>query len=235
MRLLTDKRKRKRKKAETESEALSPPGGFDRWNRRARRFLVTAAVLAAVLWFYLPGIGRYLATADAPEQADALIVLSGDRGERMEYAFSLYQAGLADLLIVTGGPLYADLSEADLLRRHAVHLGVPAEKIIMETKAVNTYQNALYTRKLMELYRLESAMVISSPYHMRRVRLMFNEVYRDSGIRLVYVPVADSWFDPERWWETSKGRRLVLSEYAKLAVLALPEGWRPIYHRDTRS
>lgn len=225
-----DKKKRKRKKAEPESEVSSPPGWLDRWRRRLRVFVFATAVLAAAIWFSLPHVGLFLVVAGEPEPADVLVVLSGDRGERMEYAFRLYDKGLAGLFILTGGPLYADLSEADLLRRHAVILGVPEGKIIMETEAVNTYQNALHTRELMEFYGLDSALVVSSPYHMRRVQILFDEVYSSSDIRLVYTPVDNSWFDPERWWETAGGRRLVCGEYAKLAVLVFPERWRSWYY-----
>lgn len=149
----------------------------------------------------------------------------------MEYAFRLYQEGLADRLLLSGGPLYADMTEADLLRRHAQVLGVPEGKIIVEPRATNTYQNALYSRELMEYYGLHSAIVVSSPYHMRRVRALFDEVYAGSDIRLVYLPVEDSWFDPERWWESAGGRRLVLAEYLKLTVLVLPEKWRSFLYR----
>ncbi|MBE0467880.1 MAG: YdcF family protein [Candidatus Desulforudis sp.] len=218
--------KKKKKKAEPTTEPPSPPSLLDRLKRRFRVFLVVGVVLAVTVWSALPHIGRFLVVNDELEPADALVVLSGDRGERLEYAFGLYDAGLADLFILTGGPLYADLSEADLLRRHAVMLGVPETKIIMETEAVNTYQNARNTRELMERYGLESAVVVSSPYHMRRVSILFDEVFAGSDIRLVYAPAGDSWFDPNHWWETSGGRRLVVSEYAKLAVLVLPERWR---------
>jgi len=222
--------RKKRKRVEPEPEALVAPGRCAVWKRRFKAFIVIAVVLAAAVWWSLPHIGLFLVVADEPQPAEVLLVLSGDRGERMEYAFSLYEAGLADLFILSGGPLYADLSEADLLRRHAGILGVPDEKIILESRAANTYQNALYTRELMELYGLESALVVSSPYHMRRVRVLFDEVYAGSGIELFFVPVANSWFDPECWWETSQGRRLVFSEYAKLAFLLLPERWRSYYY-----
>ena len=221
------RRKKKRKRAEPETEAAARPDGPVPWRSRLKLFVLAVAVVAGTAWWLLPQLGLYLAAVDeTPQPADVLVVPSGDRGERMEYAVDLYRDGLADLFIVSGGPLYADLSEADLLRRHAVILGVPDSKIIMEPKAVNTYQNARNTRELMEFYNLKSALVVTSPYHMRRVRVVFDEVFADSGIRLWYAPVPDSWFDPERWWETPGGRKLVLCEYAKLSVMLLPERWR---------
>lgn len=196
-----------------------------------KNLVLGTLVLAVVVWLFLPAVGRFLVVADKPAPVEVLVVLSGDRGERLEYAFRLYQEGLADRFLLSGGPLYADLTEADLLRRHAQVLGVPEGKIIVEPRATNTYQNALYSRELMEYYGLHSAIVVSSPYHMRRVRALFDEVYAGSDIRLVYLPVEDSWFDPERWWESAGGRRLVLAEYLKLTVLVLPEKWRSFLYR----
>jgi len=231
---LAARSKRKKKEKGPEAEAPVAPGGFAFWRRRLRNLALGTLVLAAVVWLSLPAVGRFLVVADKPAPAEVLVVLSGDRGERLEYAFRLYQEGLADRLLLSGGPLYADLTEADLLRRHALMLGVPEYKIIMEPRATNTYQNALYSREMMEYYGLDSAIVISSPYHMRRVRALFDEVYRGSDIRLVYLPVEDSWFDPERWWESAAGRRVVLAEYLRLTMLVLPEQWRAfLYRRGT--
>lgn len=217
------KRKKKQKDPEPEAPALS---GLDLWKLRFRNLVLGALVAAAVVWLALPSVGRFLVVTDKPAPADVLVVPSGDRGERLEYAVRLHREGLADRLLLSGGPIYADLTEADLLRRHALTLGVPEYKIIMEPRAANTYQNALYTREKMEYYGLDSAIVVSSPYHMRRVRALFDEVYKGSDIRLVYLPVKDSWFDPERWWESAAGRRLVAGEYLRLAALVLPEQWR---------
>jgi len=223
--------KRKKKEKEPEAEAPSAVGGLALWRRRLRNLALGAMVLAAVVWFSLPAVGRFLVVADKPAPAEVLVVLSGDRGERLEYAVRLHREGLAERLLLSGGPVYTDLTAADLLRRHALLLGVPEHKIITEPRATNTYQNALYSRELMEYYGLDSAIVVSSPYHMRRVRALFDEVFRDSDIRLFYRPVEDSWFDPEYWWESAAGRRLVLGEYLKLTVLVLPEQWRAFLYR----
>jgi uncharacterized SAM-binding protein YcdF (DUF218 family) len=61
--------------------------------------------------------------------------------------------------------------EAVHYREHAIALGVPAEAILIETKASNTGQNIEFTRNLLSeqgIHR-DSAILISRPYQQRRV------------------------------------------------------------------
>ncbi len=191
------------------------------WFRKA---LAAAGILAAVavlVLAMLPYVGEYLVVDTTPVRADVIVVLSGDKGERLEHAVELYNKGVAPLILVSGGKVYASLTAAEMMRDHAIRLGVPPSMVIMEDRAGNTIENALFTRPLLVERGLHSAVVVSSPYHMRRVKYVFDRLYRESGIKLSYS-ASQSWFDPESWWRTPGGQSIVLSEYLKLAVLHLP-------------
>nr|WP_258359875.1 hypothetical protein [Moorella sulfitireducens] len=43
------------------------------------------------------------------------------------------------------------------------------------------------------------AIVVTSPYHLRRTRPAFNNVFRGSGIRLSFYGEEGPWLDPTRW------------------------------------
>lgn len=200
--------------------------------RRLRRLLWAGGivlVLAGLGWLMLPLAGLYLAVDEKPERADVIVVLSGDRGERMEHGIALFHAGVADRIIVSGGPVYRDTTAADLMFRHAVDREVPAACIIKEGRARDTRENARYVKALMEEYGLRSAVVVSSPYHMRRVQLVFDRTFKDetAPVGLIYSAAPSAAYDPYRWWETVHGKRLVLSETAKVLLLRLPlpESW----------
>ena len=66
-----------------------------------------------------------------------------------------------------------------------------------------------------------SAIVVSSPYHMRRVKMIFSKIYRDSGIELQYSPVRDSWFNVEKWWTRERELVTINNEYIKLIFYLL--------------
>lgn len=186
-------------------------------------------VIFGLGWLMLPLAGHYLVVDEEPERVDVIVVLSGDEGERMDHGARLFHAGVADRIMVSGGPVYRDLTAADLMFDHAVDLEVPAACIIKEGRARDTRENALFVRTLMEAYGFESAVVVSSPYHMRRVEREFTRAFADAAppVKLIYSAAPSETFDPYHWWETAKGKRLVLGELAKLILirLPLPETW----------
>lgn len=73
---------------------------------------------------------------------------------RAKAAAELYHAGRCSLFIATGGvkwdSIYGHLTEAQILARHMMDLGVPAGKIILETQATTTHQNYQYSKPILE-------------------------------------------------------------------------------------
>ena len=165
----------------------------------------------------LRAMGSFLVVQDELKKADVIIVLSGESNRVVEAA-DLYKKGLADYLIMTGGSSDGKVSLSEGMRRHAVSLGVPRESIILEPKAASTYQHPELVKPIMQALGFKSAIVVSSPYHMRRSAMLFDRVFHKSGIELMYYPVQGGWFDPDSWWTKAVSRRAVKMEYAKLAV-----------------
>lgn len=65
-----------------------------------------------------------------------------------------------------------------------------------------------------------SLLVISSEFHLRRVRLVVRRALRDSGVAVSYAsPVRGSDpHGPRRWWRSRRGIRLMASEIVKRFV-----------------
>lgn len=146
-----------------------------------KRLLTWSAVClaAAALWsgYVLWRIDQTSRNA-APQKADAAIVLGaavwGDQPspglrERLDLALRLYKEGYVPTLIVTGG--LGDgkgVTEALVMRSYLVEQGVPADRILMESEATNTYENLLFSRQVMQQNSLHSALVVSHDYHLAR-------------------------------------------------------------------
>jgi uncharacterized SAM-binding protein YcdF (DUF218 family) len=64
--------------------------------------------------------------------------------------------------------------------------------------------------------------VVTSPYHQRRAAAAARHAW--PGITVRSRAAAPSAWRPERWWATSSGRRIVVSEYAKLLYYGV-RGW----------
>ncbi len=185
----------------------------------SRLGLCAAALALVILGWALWNAGRFLVVNQPPKKSAAIIVLGGGPVNRIEKAAQLYHQGYAPLLITSGGTLYsANRTQAAEMAMQAQRRGVPAANIALDQKSQSTAQNAQDTLVLMLRRHLDSAIVVSSNYHMRRVQWLFNRTYRGHHIRLTYVAASDPWFHPEHWWSNSRSIAITTSEYLKLLV-----------------
>ena len=68
---------------------------------------------------------------------------------------------------------------------------------------------------------IRSAIVVSSGFHLKRVRMCCRRLVRE-GTRLTFVAVPDeAQYLRRRWWRNSNARKLVLSELLKVAIYQL--------------
>lgn len=134
--------------------------------------------------------------------ADAIILLGGstriptpprqtveitEAGDRVLYAAHLYKEGKAPFIIATGGRiswLANAPPEADSMKNLLVEIGVPPSAVIEETEALNTYQNAVYTKKIIDQLGLKKVLLVTSASHMPRSRLVFQK----QGINVIPAP-----------------------------------------------
>jgi len=181
-------------------------------------FLIALILCVSLYAFYA---GRLLVLDQPPNKADVIIVLGGDRGHRVEHGASLYHAGYAPYMIISGGRIYHDITIAELMMDHAVQLGVPKENIILEPSAESTYENALYTKELIRRYGFNSAIIVSSNYHMRRVKNTYQNEFKDVSTTLTYSAAQDPNYNPNKWWKNSDSFIHTVTEYIKIITYAI--------------
>ncbi|MFL5681068.1 MAG: YdcF family protein [Chloroflexota bacterium] len=156
---------------------------------------------------------------DEQRPADAIVVLGAAQYDgrpspvfraRLEHAVSLYQQGLAPLLVVTGGKAEGDrTTEAAVARAFAIANHVPPDAILVEDRARNTLESIRTVGSLLRQRGLHSAVFVSDRTHMLRVLRMAH----DQGIT--------GWGSPTRTSPTDAdpGRRVdaTIHELAALA------------------
>lgn len=138
--------------------------------------------LAAVLW-------NYHHTHHQLEKADAILVLCSHDLRVAQRAAELFLDRWAPLLIFSGGLGVITRSiwtepEADLFARVARHMGVPADRILIENRSGNTGENVLFTRQLLAERNLEieTFIVVQKPYMERRSFATFRKVWPDKRV-----------------------------------------------------
>lgn len=157
---------------------------------------------AAVRW--IEGGTVRMTPGEMPE-ADAIVVLSGavvdppgdndvlewgEAVDRFEGGLALYEAGRAPYLIFTGGrmPWQPDKRpEGEILAEWAMARGVPQAAILLTGEVVNTAGEARAVAALLAQEGTDSGTVllVTSAFHMRRARLLFEE----AGLGVIPYPV----------------------------------------------
>jgi uncharacterized SAM-binding protein YcdF (DUF218 family) len=185
-------------------------------------FLVIAGLSAAALGF----AGRWLHLSENPRPASAIIVLAG-AFERSMYAADLYRQHYASKIYLSVPSRESDARqlealgivlpyEVDIHKQILLKKGVPAQDILtVGTGSLSTAQEA-------EMLKIEfvkpgtSLLVVTSPYHTRRSKLILDRAFAgtDIGITVVATPYEEF---PKDWWRSQTSARNTLLELAKIA------------------
>ncbi len=160
-------------------------------------------------------LGIYLSPSSNLTRADAIVVVSGDN-DRMKHAIDLYKQGYASRLILSGAAKEGFTSNALAMQIEASKSGVPNEAVIMEEKAYNTFENAVYTKEIVTMQGMKNIILVSSPYHQRRVYETFRRVFEDTGVKLQNSPSHYSTWKADNWWQSDKDLHLTQEETVKI-------------------
>jgi uncharacterized SAM-binding protein YcdF (DUF218 family) len=182
--------------------------------------LVLIIILIGFTYLLLRGAGAYLIVADEMEPAKAVVVLSGGTESRMREALRLYNDNFGDVVILTEtGEEIADLEVLHSfdMRIQLMNNGVPSGNILITSIEVSsTVDEAKAVLDLMSRRQLSSAIVVTDPYHTRRTRKIFNDIFQGSNIDLFIRPVRGSWFNSRSWFLSPQGWQFTILEYLKL-------------------
>jgi len=201
------------------------------------RLLVALVVLATLAAVAAPAAGRFLVVTDPlPARADAIVVMAGSIADRVLEAADLYARGTAPTIALTRERLPpdlvalrargADLPESDVESARVLgQLGVPQTAItVLPERAVSTESEARNIAAFACRDGLTSLVVVTSPWHTRRTRLLLRRALPEH-VQLSVRPAPAAAFPAARWWSERWAAKHVLTEYEKLAHFWLIERW----------
>lgn len=215
--------------------------------------LIVAGLLWALAWslpitsIWAGGAleNRYphLPPSESPT-ADAIVVLGGNTANgranwflpydketavvRVDTAAQLYLAGRAPKVLLSGGALEGDVSEARGMAHSIRQQGVPESALILENSSRTTYENAALTEDQLKSRGIGKVLLVTSALHMPRAMAAFSK----QGVEAIAAPnppqivePADGslplWLPDQRTFDAS---RSILKEYTGLFVYWL-RGW----------
>jgi len=137
------------------------------------RAMVTeeALRLARIVW-------DYHQLNHEPVPADVIVALGTNDLRVAEFAAKLYHRGYGKTVVCTGGMAHASdllatnwpVSEAEMYAEVLERRGVPKESILLETRAMNTAENFVFTRELLMQsgIRTRNILIAVKPFMQRR-------------------------------------------------------------------
>lgn len=185
-----------------------------------KRFMVglgiTALVIGVVAAIGFFSLGFYLSPQSKLSKVDVIVAVSGgDTAARTDEAVKLYRDGYSSKIIFSGAALDPNSpSNAKAMATLAEKAGVPASAIELDEMAVDTRQNASDVAAIVRRDEYKSIILVTSPYHQRRVYTVFRQSL-GNDITILNHSSIDKLWRRTHWWATEYSRNLTISEAQK--------------------
>jgi len=147
------------------------------------------------------------------------VFLNENAGDRIMHSIQLYKMGKVKKILFTSGSASLTgnkLAESSQAKKLYYLLGVPEEDLILETQSRNTYENALFSSRILnEQYQCQRYLLVTNALHMKRGLACFSKL----GVQCDPFPIDNDGAYDEREWH--------MYFAPKLYVMG---GWERFFH-----
>lgn len=182
--------------------------------------LIAFVILVIVL---LSHAGSFL-TLNAPEHADAIVVLGGAEGP-YRHAVKLQKQGYADRILLDAsvtqtiyGRPEADLA-AEFLNRTS-----PGLTEVCPTIQDSTFGEAADVKRCLAGLNISSVLIVTSDFHTRMALSIFQK--RLPQYHWSVAASSAPYHDADQWWKHRAWAKTVLDEWNRFAWWELVDRWR---------
>ncbi|PYX86958.1 MAG: YdcF family protein [Acidobacteria bacterium] len=169
--------------------------------RRSHWFLRLLVVAVAALVLAIVVVSFHIVREADFQQtypADAIVVFGAAEyagrpspvyRARLDHGFTLFQQGIAPVVITTGGaandPSY---SEGGVGHDYLMRRGIPERNLIAETQGADTAQSAARVAVILHANGMRSCVAVSDEYHVFRIQKLLEH----EGVKVYVAPRPDS-------------------------------------------
>ncbi len=190
---------------------------------------------------FYDSIADFIFCQDQPAKADVIFVPGSNQREIAENAARLYKEGWAPYVLPSGRYAKAvgsfpgqQKSEWQFLREVLLENGVPESAILKEDKATFTWENAKFSKQVLEQagITVNQAILSCQAFHTRRSLLYYQSVFTET--QFLVCPVSTKGITKENWYLTQEGTDQVLGEVERIGQqfhCMLPVGAPDGHHR----
>ena len=182
--------------------------------------IIVVALLAGVL-----RAPSFLVCERPLKKVDCVIaMLGGDFSERKREALSLVEKGVADVMLIPAWRKmirYDGGSRKPTVEKTMAVAGRSQVSVKVFGRRLDLYENThlelLLARKMMKKLGMKSAVVVSSPRHMRRIQLIAGQVFDDGGYEIGLKSTSLKSYNSLACLQSGRCRKHVAGEYLKIA------------------
>jgi uncharacterized SAM-binding protein YcdF (DUF218 family) len=199
-----------------------------------RRWLLLLLVVGSLTGLYLrrgavlAWVAHWLEVGGPPERAEVILLLNGEAETRAFAAAALWKAGWAPRILVSTVAHDPQHEQTGVPPEHELNLrvlwacGVPRGAVsLLDGQAASTYDEALAAADYLAHAAPQRLLVVTSGYHTRRARWIFQRVLAGKAARVAVVAAAEDAWPAEAWWRTAQGFAVISGEYLKLGFYIL--------------
>lgn len=167
----------------------------------------------------------YEGLEDTGDKGDCIMVLGSIKAPkyRVPKAVSIYQDKRASKILLCGGTILETesgyLSEAEMMRKKSLEMGIPDEDILLEELSKSTKENILCSLlnldRTFKLSNMNKILMVTTNYHMRRCLLMA-QTYMPSWIKFCPCSADDTTTLRNNWYKNEKGYQRAKDEAWKI-------------------
>lgn len=177
---------------------------------------------------FLKNITEFIFVSDELQPAEVIFIPGNRYPQMAEAAAKLYREGFGRWLIPSGhfsilkgkfeGPVLNEKrydgnyeTEAEFLTDVLIKNGVPPQAVLPEPRALYTYENAFFSKEILDRHGIKPARAIlcCHAYHARRCKMYYELVFPKTEILIHPV---DTGINAQNWYRTEEGAMQVLGE-----------------------
>lgn len=147
-------------------------------------------------------------------------MLSGNDESRVREAAELYHQRISyNIILSKTSQTFGEYEQPYTMLQEEMlrDLDIPGGAVyIAEVTAKNTGQEASGIKKRMYDLGYYSVMVVTDAWHTRRVKMIFEQSFRNTGFKVLVHPVPDYGYNKYLWWLTPDGWSKTVSEYVRI-------------------
>jgi vancomycin permeability regulator SanA len=150
------------------------------------RALITASALLFIVWITIIANVFIHSITDDKQKVDAIVVMGASQWngrpspafkERLDHALNLYNQGLGDYIILTGGIAAGeDIAESSVGKKYIVENGVSEEVVLIEESGRTSLESLQEVAAILEQRNMNSILLVSHGYHIMRIKYIATDL-----------------------------------------------------------